>query len=137
MCYLSAIRGYGGGGRVALCDALSAQSTWASKPSTGKPVQGRGPCGSEQVSGMIIDGSGQEGAICGGRPAHDHWMNSPSSGQHTAHYSPVIIATFVDQFIALARWRPCAFFLDGSGAASLCHLGQRFHSLTAARTGAH
>ena len=44
-------------------------------------------------------------------------MNSPSSGQHTAHYSPVIIATFVDQFIALARWRPCAFFLDGSGAA--------------------
>jgi hypothetical protein len=28
----------------------------------------------------------------------------------------VIIATFVDQFIALARWRPCAFFLDGSGA---------------------
>jgi hypothetical protein len=52
-----------------------------------------------------------------GRPAHDHWMNSPSSGQHTAHYSPVIIATFVDQFIALARWRPCAFFLDGSGAA--------------------
>jgi hypothetical protein len=29
----------------------------------------------------------------------------------------VIIATFVDQFIALARWRPCAFFLDGSGAA--------------------
>jgi hypothetical protein len=53
-----------------------------------------------------------------GRPAHDHWMNSPSSGQHTAHYSPVIIATFVDQFIALARWRPCAFFLDGSGAAA-------------------
>jgi hypothetical protein len=36
-------------------------------------------------------------------------MNSPSSGQHTAHYSPVIIATFVDQFIALARWRPCAY----------------------------
>jgi Hydantoinase B/oxoprolinase len=27
-----------------------------------------------------------------GRPAHDHWMNSPSSGQHTAHYSPVMIA---------------------------------------------
>jgi hypothetical protein len=53
-----------------------------------------------------------------GRPAHDHWMNSPSSGQHTAHYSPVIIATFVDQFIALARWRPCAFFLDGSGAGT-------------------
>jgi hypothetical protein len=23
------------------------------------------PCGSEQASGMIIDGSGQEGAICG------------------------------------------------------------------------
>jgi hypothetical protein len=48
-----------------------------------------------------------------GRPADDHWMNSPSSGQHTAHYSPVIIATFVDQFITLARWGPCAFFLDG------------------------
>jgi hypothetical protein len=74
------------------------------------------PCGSEQASGMIIDGSGQEGLLRG-RPAHDHWMNSTSSGQHTAHYSPVIIATFVDQFIALARWRPCAFFLDGSGAA--------------------
>src|ERR1700730_17581571 len=57
------------------------------------------------------------GGYLRGRPAHDHWMNSPSSGQHTAHYSPVIIATFVDQFIALARWRPCAFFLDGSGAA--------------------
>jgi hypothetical protein len=37
-------------------------------------------------------------------------MNSPIFGQRKAHYSPVIIATFVDQFIALARWRPCAFF---------------------------
>jgi hypothetical protein len=44
----------------------------------------RGNAGSEQASGTIIDGLGQEGAICG-RPAHDHWMNSPSSGQHTAN----------------------------------------------------
>src|ERR1700730_4149631 len=43
----------------------------------------RGHADSEQASGIIIDGLGQEGAICG-RPAHDHWMNSPSSGQHTA-----------------------------------------------------
>ena len=74
-----------------------------------------------------------------GRPAHDHWMNSPSSGQHTAHYSPVIIATFVDQFIALARWRPCAFFLDGSGArhrvgyATLTPAGRLRFDNTAAR----
>jgi hypothetical protein len=36
-----------------------------------------------------------EGRLFAGRPADDHWMNSPSSGQHTAHYSPVIIAPFV------------------------------------------
>src|ERR1700731_3518221 len=53
------------------------------------------PCGSEQASGIIIDGPGAEGRLFGGRPADDHWMNSPSSGQHTAHYSPVIIAPFV------------------------------------------
>src|ERR1700730_3453950 len=35
------------------------------------------------------------GGYLRGRPADDHWMNSPSSGQHTAHYSPVIIAPFV------------------------------------------
>src|ERR1700738_199697 len=28
-------------------------------------------------------------------PRPINWMNSPSSGQHTAHYSPVIIAPFV------------------------------------------
>ena len=49
------------------------------------------PSGSEQPSGVIIDGLGTR---CG-RLADDHSMNSPSSGQHTAHYSPVIIAPFV------------------------------------------
>src|ERR1700736_1446177 len=68
------------------------------------------PCDSEQASGMIIDGAGQEGGYLRGRPAHDHWMNSPSSGQHTAHYSPVIIATFVDQFIALGAGVHALFF---------------------------
>jgi hypothetical protein len=66
-----------------------------------------------------------------GRPAHDHWMNSPSSGQHTAHYSPVIIAAFVDQFIALARWRPCAFFLDGSGPEETVSAGFALMAVTA------
>ena len=48
------------------------------------------------VSGEVCPRMGlvNKGSNCG-RPAHDHWMNSPSSGQHTAHYSPVIIAPFV------------------------------------------
>jgi hypothetical protein len=37
-----------------------------------------------------------------GRAADDHWTNSPSSGQHTAHYLPVMIAPFLDQFIEMA-----------------------------------
>src|ERR1700730_15706062 len=49
-----------------------------------------------QLPWSTIDGPGQaEGRLFAGRPADDHWMNSPSSGQHTAHYSPVIIAPFV------------------------------------------
>src|ERR1700737_653016 len=50
------------------------------------------PCGSEQASGIIIDGPWAEGRLFAGRPADDHWMNSPSFGQHTAHYSFVMIA---------------------------------------------
>src|ERR1700730_14305205 len=64
------------------------------------------PCGSEQASGIIIDGPWAEGRLFAGRPADDHWMNSPSSGQHTAHYSPEIIAPFV------AWGSPASFFLE-------------------------
>jgi hypothetical protein len=38
---------------------------------------------------VIINGSGQEGAIAG-RPTHDHWTNSPQLRTHTTRYSPVI-----------------------------------------------
>ena len=38
------------------------------------------PCGSEQASGIIIDGLGTRW----GGSANDHWTNSPSPGQHTA-----------------------------------------------------
>src|SRR3984893_14383286 len=75
-----------------------------------------------------------EGRLFAGRPADDHWMNSPSSGQHTAHYSPVIIAPFVawgrrgslPLFFLERRARGFAFstdlFLAALSAASLANL---------------
>jgi hypothetical protein len=47
------------------------------------------------AAGLSLMGLVNEGSSCG-RPAHDHWMTSPSSGQHTRHYSPVIIAPFIE-----------------------------------------